>query len=226
MQRPETLTLLAFSLVAAGGIAHGWMTHRWSDNPAVTDATVLLQTIPAVVGDWTSEEQQLSKAEVEVGGIAGYVKREYTNAVTGARVQFLLMVGDAGPISLHPPTVCFSGQGYHQFGRLSHFMVRTETRDGTRKSHLLQQADFGNSAVRDPTLTRLYWGWSTDGDWNAPENPRVEYAGAPALFKLYVSEHWIPHGDVQDTGAARLFIRDMLPHISQALQPSAAQENQ
>ena len=223
MNRLQTLTTVGLGIIVLGGIAQGWMTHRWSENAAVADAAALLDAVPTQVGEWTSVDYELSKGEIEIGRIDGYLKREYTNQITGARVHFLLMVGEAGPISLHPPTICFAGQGYRVVGHQTHMTVKDERRQGRTFHDDFHQADFGNSALNDPALTRLYWAWSASGEWEAPSNPRVEYAGKPFLFKLYVSESWVPSGTVSDTGAARLFLEDILPAVRAALQPGTSQ---
>jgi hypothetical protein len=222
MNHRHLLIAAGLSIILLGGMAQGWMTYRWSANTAVAEATVLLDGIPSQIGDWTSSDYALTDNEIEVGRIDGYVKREYVNALTGARVHLLLMCGAAGPISLHSPTVCFSGQGYRVVGHQSHASIREKTSGDQR--HDFHQADFGNSAVDDPTLIRLYWAWSTVGKWAAPVNPRVDYAGEPALYKLYVSEQWVPTGTTTDTGVARLFMDEMLPIIRVALQPKNSQE--
>ena len=207
---------IALMLIAIGGAAQGWMTYRWTANTAVADAVSRLDQIPMQVGDWTATDLRLTDNEVRVGRIDGYIKRAYVNQATGAQVHLLLMCGQAGPIALHPPTVCFSGQGYRVVGR----QTQTSIADGNSTSvqqYEFHQADFGNAAIDDATLTRLYWAWSTDGAWESAANPRVDYAGEAVLFKLYVSEQWLPTGDTKDTGSGRLFMEQMLPVIRNAL---------
>ncbi len=213
MKHRRVLIATALMLIVSCGMAQGWMTYRWTANTAVAEAVSLLERVPAQIGDWTAVDLEMSENEIEVGRIEGYIKREYINRVTEARVHFLLMCGEAGPISLHPPTVCFSGQGYRVVGQESHTSIQG-TEGCTFNFH---EADFGNSAIDDPTLSRLYWAWSTDGEWETPPNPRVEFAGKPALFKLYVSEQWVPRGIMNDTGVAKSFMGEMLPAVRSAL---------
>jgi len=219
MKQRTVLIATALALIVSCGMAQGWMTYRWTTNTAVMDAVSLLEHVPAQIGDWTSVDHEMPENEIEVGRIEGYVKREYVNGLTGARVHLLLMCGESGPISLHPPTVCFSGQGYHVVGQESHLSVK----DGEGCSFDFHEADFGNSAIDDPTLTRLYWAWSTDGEWETPANPRVDFAGEPVLFKLYVSEQWVPSGIVNDTGVAESFMDEMLPVVRSALKRQVSQ---
>lgn len=226
MQRMEILAGVAGAMIVCGGLVQGLSTHRWTPNVAVEQAVAKLQTIPDTVGDWTSEPLLLSDAELTFGGIAGYIKREYTNNQTGAQVTVLLVAGDAGPIALHPPTVCFSGRGFHVVGHEMAYSAPVDEHRPEAGQHQFLSADFANPADTDPSRIRVYWGWSVDGRWQAPDHPRVAFAGSSALYKLYVSERWLPHdGDNSDTGTGRLFLESALPQLTQALSHSSPQEN-
>ena len=54
-------------------------------------------------------------------------------------------------------------------------------------SHGFRLAEFQNPASVAEDRVAILWGWSHDGDWSAPSNPRVEFAGQPCLNKLYVT---------------------------------------
>lgn len=226
MQRMEILAGVAGAMMVCGGLVHGLSTHRWTPNVAVQQAVDKLQTVPVTVGDWTSEPLLLSDAELTFGGIAGYIKREYTNRQTGAQVTLLLVAGDAGPIALHPPTVCFSGRGFHVVGHEMAYSAPVDEDRADAGQHEFLSADFANPADADPSRIRVYWGWSVDGRWQTPDHPRVAFAGSSALYKLYVSERWLPQNQQDsDTGTGRLFLEAVLPQLTQALSPGSQQEN-
>lgn len=226
MQRMDILAGIAAAMIVCGGLVQGLSTHRWTPNVAVERAVSRLQAVPETVEEWTSETQQLSDAELTFGGIDGYIKREYINSQTGARVTVLLVAGDAGPIALHPPTVCFSGRGFHVVGHETAWSTPVDESRPEAGRHEFLSADFANPADADPSRIRVYWGWSVDGRWQAPDHPRMEFAGSPALYKLYVSERWLPdHSDTADTGTGRLFLESLLPQLTQALSDNHQQEN-
>ncbi|MEZ6126498.1 MAG: exosortase-associated EpsI family protein [Planctomycetaceae bacterium] len=218
MKRCDALTICALVLLIAGGLIHGLASHRWIANTAVEQAVRRLSAVPRTIGDWQSEELHLSDAELTIGGIAGYIKREYTHAQTGARVTLLLVAGEPGPISLHPPTVCFSGRGFHVYGHEAGCGIPYAEGEDDARRHLLRYADFTNPADVDPSMVRVYWAWTPDGCWQSPDLPRLTFAGESSLYKMYVSELWVPEPGVrEDTGTARLFLETALPEITRAL---------
>ncbi len=210
-QRSYLFAAGLFVLVA--GVAHGWRSHRWISNEAVANAVGQLEHIPRTVGRWVSEDQTLTDVEVTTGEIAGYVQRTYRHLDTGAVAHMLLVAGESGPIATHPPTACFTGRGFH--------VVRSPVIFKAEGGHYFHQADFRNAAVDSASLIRVYWAWSGNGLWEAAENPRLQYVGEPALYKLYFSEEWSPNGDEEvDAGAGRLLMQELLPMISGAIRRS------
>lgn len=223
MNRTDRLALCAFAIIVAGGVSHGLAHHRWIPNTAIAVAVSRMSTIPATIGPWTSEEIELSEAELTIGSISGYVKRVYTNSQTRAQVVMLLVTGEPGPISLHPPTVCFSGRGFHVVGGEFGFATPVTDPEHVNQEHVFRCADFSNPAEADPSLIRVCWGWTAAGCWQSPDHPRVAFAGESALYKLYVSERWTPvPGVTDDTETAELFLEAALPEISKALKSPVA----
>ena len=228
VSRQNILVVAGLVVLLVGGLAQGLMSHRWLPNIAVRDAALALNDIPAEIGNWTSEDVALSDSDKQIGGIAGYVQRTYRDRTTGTEVSLLLVAGESGPISVHPPTACFSGRGYNvvrQPGLLAIVKSGSEsptlaaTDPEASRNHVFNQADFANNAIDDVSLIRVCWAWSTNGHWEAPANPRLQFASEPYLYKLYVSERWIPNGDVQqDAGAAQQFLMTALPIVCERLE--------
>ena len=224
----NVLIVAGIITLLCGGLAQGLMSHRWLPNIAVRDAALALNEIPVEIGNWTSEDVALSDADQKIGGIAGYVQRIYRDRTTGTQVSLLLVAGESGPIAVHPPTACFSGRGYNvvrQPGLLAIEKSGSESPTSAvtgleaSRNHVFNQADFANNAIDDVSLIRVCWAWSTNGHWEAPANPRLQFASEPYLYKLYVSERWIPNGDVQqDAGAAQQFLMKALPIVCERLE--------
>ena len=228
VSQQNILVVAGLVVLLFGGFAQGLLSHRWLPNVAVHDAALALNDIPAEIGNWSSEDVALPDADQKIGGIAGYVQRTYRDRTTGTEVSLLLVAGESGPIAVHPPTACFSGRGYNvvrEPGILAiaksgaELPVSAVTTSDASKNHVFNQADFANSAIDDVSLIRVCWAWSTNGHWEAPANPRLQFARAPYLYKLYVSERWIPNGDVrQDAGAAQQFLMMALPIFRERLE--------
>lgn len=217
MKQKQLIIAATLIVIIAGG-AHGWRTNRWIANESLEAAKQRVAAVPSEIGRWKSTDFDLTEMEVSVGEIEGYIKREYIHQDTGAVAHVLLVTGEAGPISVHPPTSCLSSRGYQ--------LVRNPTILPFKGKHQFSHADFKNSAIDDASLIRVYWGWSSGDQWQTPSSPRIAFAGEPVLFKLYVSEQWFPTGNTQeDAGASKLLMADLLPAIDAAFARSSREEN-
>ena len=78
-------------------------------------------------------------------------------------------------------------------------------------SHGFRLAEFQNPASITGDRVAILWGWSHDGDWSSPSNPRVAFAGQPFLEKLYVT--WSRDHDERplDESVPSEFLAEFLP---------------
>ena len=87
----------------------------------------------------------------------------------------------AGPIGAHTPDVCYGGLGYSCKGKPARKGIAFAN-DGHSS---FWTARFEKVSNTEEPL-RVYWAWSTNGDWQAASNPRSDFALKGALYKLYV----------------------------------------
>lgn len=217
MKSPQLFFVAALLLVVVSGLTQGVVQNRWSTGDHLPAASQRLMDVPKAFGHWTSQELALTETEISTGRIAGYIRREYRHAQTQSTVGVLLMVGEAGPISLHPPTVCLAGQGFQMPRQPSTVSFSLADVGHAEQTCEVFQADFKSGQARDDLLTRLYWGWSTDGQWQAANNPRFTFAGEPLLYKLYVTERWRPSETRKTTAVAEQFLKEFLPEVQQVI---------
>lgn len=187
MRREPTKVWLAPAsaviLILIGGVIFGLQTNRWTFAEDVQQAAALLEDVPKTLGDWESKDITIPERQLKIAGAVGYVYREYRNRTDGRRVYVMLLCGSHGPISLHPPTVCFTGAGWKPKG-----MKRSTVK--TRQGDELGRFQVGTFLRVRPTAAQqmiTYWAWNANGQWDCPERPRFAYAGSPHLYKLYVS---------------------------------------
>ena len=132
--------------------------------------------------EWEGQDlPPLNPREVQLAGLAGHLHRTYVNRRTGQRVNILLVCRPSGPISVHPPDVCYQGAGY----RLFDAPVRHDV-SGSEPAAQFWVGDFVKPSATLPSHLRIYWAWSADGTWHAPDEPRLSFGRRPALCKLYV----------------------------------------
>src|SRR5579871_2808441 len=104
-------------LVAGIGLllGSGYLNSRWSDqrfSPTVLeDATARMDAIPHVLGDWRGEDRPMEARVLKASGAQGMLRRNYVNEKTGASIDILVVCGRPGPVAVHPPEVCYEGNG-------------------------------------------------------------------------------------------------------------------
>jgi hypothetical protein len=222
MLRLVTLCTAAAAVIAAAGIAHGRWTGRWTHADAPARAAAALAGVPTTVGEWAGTNEDMPAEQFARTGADGFLVRRYENRLTGDVVTVMLVCGRPGPISVHTPDVCYAGAGYAAAG--------PPAREGVRPANAgpvdLWTALFRRPGAVGQQTLKVYWGWraSDRGGWSAPENPRWQFARAPALFKLYVIR--AVTGDEQSpTDPGHEFLAEFLPALDAALASAADPAN-
>lgn len=219
-----TLPLLIGTLLLVGsGLVHGMWTGRWQSAESLARAASAVDLVPKTIGDWdTVRETEVSDEEKKVAELAGSLARQYRNRRTGDVVSLLLMCGKPGPISVHPPTACYTGLGYQQVGSTRTHRCSTGEQE-TLARHEFQTAQFASPKRGDSLQPRIYWSWSVNGVWHVPDNPRLSFAGGPALFKIYVA---FESDDVTKSKVKlppERFLEELLPVLREHVFASVAQ---
>ncbi len=226
----QSLPLLSgLILLVAGGVVHGMLTGRWEASD-MTGVAARVHQVPREINDWVCiEEGSVSDAELEIAELHSYVMRHYRNQRTGAIVTMLLMCGPTGPVAVHPPTACYAGQGYEQIGDVTLHRVVPGQHSATslaipdsRETHHLMTAQFRRPGRGSVQKARIFWSWSTNGSWSTPASPRLEFAGSPALFKLYVTQQAHDLLPLDGTTPPEEFLRELLPVLRHSVFPSEA----
>lgn len=209
---------VCIALVVVSGVVYGLQTDRWTADTRLQDAAARLKQVPRTIGLWESREVEIPEQQLQIAGAVGHVARVYRRP-DGTQVQVMLLCGDHGPISLHPPTVCFTSSGWALKGELQRQDAKSET--GER----LGRFQVGEFRKRTPTgnqRMRTWWAWNADGRWDAPDNPRMTYAGSGHLYKLYVTTllPGEPAGEAKtakaESDACQRFLREFLPALKDA----------
>ncbi|GEM_PF-713742 len=216
---PQNLSRRDFVLCAAGFATLGatagadLLLNQGLSNPEEVAAGVAkLNALPTTIGAWTSAPGSIDERELRLGEIAGYFRREFRHAETGRAVVVTILCGASGPLSVHPPTACFEGVGYS----LVAGPTVTGITDETNATVSLNKASFRLRDIAAAEVVRVFWGWSEDGEWDAPGNPRVSYRGRSVLFKLYTVDRAYETAD--DLAQSEAFLKDALPIFRRILQ--------
>lgn len=182
-----TSWVLALVLAAGtigGGLWHGHVTHRWGlkyDGRVAKER--MSEPLPDRVGAWRMVRETLLAPEiVKILQCTAHVARVYQNEQTGDVVSVFVLLGPAGPTAVHTPEICYSAQDYS----LPDPPKRTTIKAADGKEHVVWDLVVQPRAVNREPLRAMY-GWSTGGDWEAPEYTRLKYGGLPHLYKIQIA---------------------------------------
>ena len=204
--------LTGLALLTLAALVHGVWTGRWQPSYALEEAAARVKDVPLSFGDWRGEELPPDVVSFASAGARGYWRRVYKNGPDGPAVTVLLMCGRAGKMSVHTPDLCYGGAGYDGVGEQARATIAAAQ----------PRAEFWSARFRKPgpageSLLRIYWGWSTDGAWQAPDRPRWTFAGAPFLYKLYVVRDLSGDGHGGEEDASARFLKAFLPELRKTL---------
>ena len=113
--------LCALALLIASGAVHRWWAGSWSTSEEPAASAARLEDVPRTIADWDGQSQEINPRELEIAEVAGHLLRHYVRQGTHEAVTVLIVCGRPGPISVHTPDVCFSGQGFEMVGEKTHF---------------------------------------------------------------------------------------------------------
>lgn len=211
----EAAVLCGLALLVGGGYWQGQEAGRWQ--PRADRQAVDFNAISRAPDGWTSTDFSLGQKETNVAGIDAYLARRYLHTESGEEVTVLILSGKGGPISVHPPEVCFSGQGYKNEAKI--VQVSLPGSAGTN-DHQFDLAVFRGSDSTDGHRIQLLWGWTTSGIWSVPANPRLAFARSPRLYKMYVSRSLQTNHDRQDAALCLDLMQQLIPEMERALSDS------
>jgi len=211
----RTLLLsLAAMFLAVDGYVHGLWTNRWDVSHELEEAAARLNAVPMDFGDWHGEARALQPREVEVAGFTGYLRRGYVQRQDGRVVDVLLSCGPPGPLSVHTPEACFGGAGYALTQAPA---IEVLPCPGLFRNAEFWKAKYEKPQAIPPVRMRVLWSWHAEGAWQVPANPRMSFAGLPALYKLYVTCSLNGFQEARDDALCAKFLKVFLPELDKSL---------
>jgi len=216
MHSSRTVPLLvALAVVLAAGLLHGIGTDRWRQSPDLQFAISRIHDLPERVGDWQAAPLEMDIAELRQAGAEGWWLRRFTNARTGEIVSILLLCGPTRYMAIHRPEDCYRGAGYEIAAPPAPLTI-------SDRADLFWTARFRKSDAIGVSQLRICWSWFADGRWQAPDSPRLTFAGIPVLYKLYaICELSEPTEPTTGDSSVEL-LRLLVPELSRLLSPASS----
>lgn len=203
-------TVLAFVLILTGTVSAGFflgrINGRW--NQQLEERKVAaLESIPLQFGDWKSiAEQPINEKVAEILECDSSIHRTYLNRETGAAVNIAIVAGPHGPISAHVPEICYSSQNYDQLTKRRRTPISGSSDDVENSAWMLKFKTKGLEAAP----MSVGYAWSAGENWIASENPRIEFAGVPVLYKLQLSSVTTTTDTDNNADPCRVFLGDFV----------------
>jgi len=206
--------LIALGVVLGTGFLHGIWTERWRKSEELQAAVAWLDGLPEQVGDWQASAIEMDPRALQQAGAEGHWLRRFTRARTGSTITIILLCGRTGKMAAHRPEHCYRGAGYET----SAPAVKCDVSLGPD----VPAADFWTARFRKddvagPVQLRIFWSWLASDSWQAPDSPRLAFAGVPVLYKLYaVRELSGPPDRIEDDPCLDL-LRLLIPVLTKSL---------
>jgi hypothetical protein len=160
-----------------------------------------LKGIPLAFGTWSGSDNDVNPKGMRVAEAEAYLSRTYRNRNEAYSV--MILYGSPGGLGAHDPKTCYAGTGFEQKGSTTKYPIS----DGE-----LWNARFEREAPDRASLD-VYWAWGTLGRWDAPEQPRLAFAGEGRIFKIYIQRAV----GATDSKPASEFLDPLLREVKMAL---------
>ena len=209
--RRTTAIAIAAAFLLGVGVYHGLATDRWSSPDADDHPMKWLAKPPLEIGEWKGEV--LPRA-AEDDPKTGVVNCRFTHPRSGRWVLTAVTSGRAGRVSIHNPEHCYLGSGYKVVDSIHPESLPVG--DGTAA---FWTGHFQKKKATGLESTRIYWSWTADGRWQAPEYPRLFFAGAPRLHKLYMIHPVTGNDSADDLASYRAFMVTYVAELNRRLTP-------
>ena len=124
-------------------------------------------------GEWKGKDQEKSDAKIlKIAGAEGELVRTYRNA-HNEEVRISIICARLQDIFYHTPDRCYPAAGFEMQGD-----PQPEVFDcAGNVSAEFFTTSFLKSEATGTHTERGFWSWSGDGQWVAPKNPKLKFAG-------------------------------------------------
>jgi exosortase len=216
--RPRVIPgLAAMLIVLATGVVTGLWANRWAASHELNRAAARLVDVPMAIGDWKARPEQVDPRGMIAAEIEDCVVRRYEDRRTGKKIGLVLVCGRPGPVAVHTPNICYPAAGY-QMTQTQPNTVVVEPGSGYAPAEFLSAWFMRDRSVVSEGL-RIFWSWNATGRWTVPQSARLEFAGRPFLYKLYVISATADGQEKTADAWETEFIRQLLPDLAKTLFP-------
>lgn len=217
---------LLIVITLATGLLQGKMTNRFGIPEDMNESAERLANLKKILekqpfgarGQWRmTNDSKMTDLVVETLECREYINASFVNSeVPGLQVNGFIILGPPGPVAVHTPEICYSSKNH-------------EITDERERVKIFpkgpQEDEFWGLSMRsrdvNEDMLRIYYAWTVDGPWTAPDIPRITYGGGSKLFKMQLAVKLPPDVNLEKTDACQQFLQAFLPVVNSQLFGSA-----
>jgi hypothetical protein len=214
------IPLLSAAILLAGGLVHGFLSDRWSPlgDDLVQEARGKLDEFPYHVGDWDGVQRHWNAFDQSTTE-NDFITRAYINRRDGTSVGMLIAAGHARNLrQWHTPLQCYPAKGYDQACPVTKSVVDV---DGSEAE--FRHTDFTLPRASAPDHVRVFWAFSGDGRWLAPDDnlSQLTFGRYRSLYKVYVLRQLHQPGETLDDDVCLRFLKVAIPKLNSTFFPQS-----
>lgn len=216
----RTIAIISAAVIIIGtGVLHGYRSNRWGEDVVLTEAVARMDQIPQRIGDWVGTDHEILEEQVKAAEASRVLARNYVNEKDGRAVSLWVVCGRPGPVAVHTPDICFVGSGQVQKDEQQKYAPTLNKDSQSPLDVEFWTADFFRPKDLVPRFQRVFWSWSKDGEWEAPQNPRSEFMWNNKLYKIYIIRTVPPNEELEEgeLDPAIQFGELLVPELNKAL---------
>ena len=206
-------------IIVSAAIVQGFWTGRWGVDESAELRTFAdhLANVPMTIGDWEGTDmEEMDARERQIAGATGALNRRYKNRLTAQVVSLYLVSGNFRNIAVHTPDQCYVAAGFTMLNQPIQYSENTDAGKVDCYTTVFKKED--HAATQ---MLRVFWTWSFDGVWQAPNLPRVAMVGKPALYKMYLINEVSSPGQAIEETPSYEFMQVLMPELNAALFPAS-----
>lgn len=200
-------SLAVAALLVAVGVYHGMATDRWRDAAAAANPGTALGLS---FGDW---QGQILPRDANDDPKTSILHCRFTHAKSGQWIMTAVSTGKPGYVAVHNPEHCYLGSGYKIVDSIRDYALAMPNGDDSHfwTGHFQKKKATGVESIR------IYWGWTTNGQWQAPDYPRLYFAGRSVLHKLYFIHAFTGNESPDELHSYEEFMRQYVTQLNQQI---------
>ncbi len=196
-----------------------WQTREAS--PEQKEFARRLAKVPFEFGDWQSEPADVNQRELEASAATGSYARVFHNRFDPEKkVEIFIVCGHPQDVTIHTPERCYKASGFKEDDEARKFPIDFGKEYGKDVAFFWTNRYKAGSEAEGQQSLRIFWSFSDDGQWVAPNFARLTLGRSPAVYKIYAIAPLKPGEREQpEDSPGKDILHDFLPVLNSVLFP-------